>query len=147
MNLSLVFVNMHCPWKQGPFLKEQLLSTSDHITIFVGDSNYASKNQIDDQPVLLDCFANPKYGFIIPRQKDGVNEVTWTNVNIRKNCMSSGDIDWLYDHNQENIMKSKFLELKQYDVFDIIAVQFSWSYPRFNFAYTNVDCLYEDFKC
>ena len=143
-----VFVNMHCPWKQGSVLKDYLLNTSDQLTIFVGDSNYASKPQIDyDQPVLVECFGNSKYGFIVPR-KD--RKVTWTNLNIRKNVMTSEDINWLYDHTDttlEDLQKRKLLEQKQYDAFDVIGVQFNWPYPRFTFGYENVDCLHGQFKC
>ena len=154
------FVNTHVPWKGADILKNSLYYCSNDQNIFVpvifvGDTNYASKQQIyDDMPMIKKSFENEKFGFAVPKDKEGMP--TWTNVNLRQNVMTEDERKWLWEAvdgkdrrklTEAEVAKRNELENRQCDAFDIIGIVFNDKILSKDISFQNIDMFYNSFKC
>lgn len=148
---DFIFVNTHVPYGKaaylGSFLLNRIKIESSTPVIFVGDTNCASKPQNIGCPTLVENFNDNNFGFCPPTY-NGV--ISWTNMNIRKNVMSTYDIDWLWDNRNKKIstddqIKYKELINKQCDAFDVIGIVYNHYVTKQNILFKEIDLFVDDF--
>lgn len=150
---DFIFVNTHVSYGKASqlvtFLLDRTKIDPTIPVIFVGDTNCACKPQNIGCPTLVENFNENDFGFCVPKYK-GV--ISWTNMNIRKNVMSTDDIDWLWHNYNKDLsdnekIKRKELINKQCDAFDVVGIVYNQCVIKHDILFKDLDLLIDDFTC